>query len=298
MTGSLTIDRGKYYSMLNLKDEAGNRKQKKVNLHIEAIPGNKRKAERAHRELLAEYEAKQITVYHKDVLFCEYLKIWLEAKEKTIELNTFEGYKEYVDLHLYPFFKVLDVSLADLNYRHLQKYYDEKHKTLSANSLKRHHAVINQALKMALKHDLIPNNPASKVTLPKVQKYVGKFLSTEEGNRLLDVAKGTPLEAAIILAMMYGLRRSEIAGLKWSAIDFDNDTLEIRHTVVKYKTELAKDKTKNHSSNRTLVLNGTLKTFLLKRRISSFLARRTRIPITFVAGLTALQSRMIISHTL
>lgn len=119
---------------------------------------------------------------------------------------------------------------------------------------------------MALKHDLIANNPADKVTLPKVEKFTGKFLSVEQGNTLLEVSKGTPMETAVILAMMYGMRRSEIAGLKWSAIDFENDTLEIRHTVVKYKTTIAKDRTKNHSSNRTLVLNSKLKAYLLKLR--------------------------------
>lgn len=266
MTGSLRIDKGKYYAVLNLKDESGKRKQKTVNLHLEAIPGNKRKSEKALREVLTEYEKKNITVYRPDVLFCDYLKIWLEEKNGTIEMNTFEGYQEYIDLHLYPFFKELNVSLANLNYQHLQRYYNQKHKILSANSLRRHHTIINQTLKRALKHDLIANNPADKVTLPKVEKFAGKFLSVEQGNTLLEISKGTPMETAIILAMMYGLRRSEIAGLKWSAIDFENDTLEIRHTVVKYKTRIAKDKTKNHSSNRTLVLNSKLKKYLLKLR--------------------------------
>ena len=209
MTGSLKVDRGKYYTVLNLSDEAGKRKQKRVNLHIEAKPGNKRKAEQAHRKVLDDYEKKRITVYRADVPFHEYLKTWLDTKKLTIEQNTYEGYKEYIDVHIAPFFKKLNVNLTELNYQHLQRYYNEKHKTLSANSLKRHHAVINQTLKMALKHDLIAINPASKVTLPKVEKFVGKFLSTEEGNLLLDASKDTPLEAAVILAMMYGMRRSD-----------------------------------------------------------------------------------------
>ena len=69
MTGSLKVDRGKYYTILNLKDEAGGRKQKRIPLHIEAVPGNKRKAEKAHRDLLAEYEKKQMKVFRADMLF-------------------------------------------------------------------------------------------------------------------------------------------------------------------------------------------------------------------------------------
>lgn len=47
--------------------------------------------------------------------------------------------------------------------------------------------------------------------------------------------------------LYYGLHRSEVLGLKWDAIDFENDTLEIKHTVVKQTTIVAKDKTKNRS---------------------------------------------------
>lgn len=71
--------------MTNLKDEYGKRKQKTVNLNLEAKPGNKRKAEQALREVLTEYEKKQITIYRNDILFCEYLKVWLVEKKKTIE---------------------------------------------------------------------------------------------------------------------------------------------------------------------------------------------------------------------
>ena len=264
MTGSLKITYGKYYSVLNLKDESGKRKQKRIPLHLEAVPGNKRKAEQAHRKILAEYEHEQKSICRQTTLFCDYVRIWLEMKKGTIELITWEGYEEYIDLHIYPFFKKMNVNLADLSYQHLQKYYNEKKKTLSAQSLRRHHTVINQTLKMALKDDLIANNPAEKVTLPKVEKFTGKFLSVEQGNVLLEVSKGKTMETAIILAMMYGLRRSEIAGLKWSAIDFTNNTIAIKHTVTQHKTTVAKDKTKNKSSNRILPLNSQVKEFLLK----------------------------------
>ena len=266
MTGSLRTNKGKYYAVLNLKDESGNRKQKTINLHLEAIPGNKRKAEKALREVLAEYEQNQITIYRKDVLFCDYLKVWLEEAKPNLEINTFEGYESYVDLHIYPFFSSLNVSLRDLTHQHLQNYYNLKNKTLSANSLKKHHAVINQTLRKALKNDLILNNPADKVTLPKIERFTGKFLTVEEGNILLEAAKDTPIETTVILGMMYGLRLSEIAGLKWDAIDLENDTLTIRHTRTKHKTEVAKDRTKNKSSNRVMPLNSELKTHLLKLR--------------------------------
>ena len=63
----------------------------------------------------------------------------------------------------------------------------------------------------------------------------------------------------LIMAAFYGLRRSEIVGLKWDAIDFENKKISIQHTVVTAKvngtvTEIARDKTKTKSSCRTLPL--------------------------------------------
>ena len=61
------------------------------------------------------------------------------------------------------------------------------------------------------------------------------------------------------MVAFYGLRRSEIVGLKWDAIDFENKKISIQHTVVTAKvngtvTEIARDKTKTKSSCRTLPL--------------------------------------------
>ena len=264
MTGSLRSSRGKFYAIVNLKDEFGNRKQKTVNLHIDDLPGNKRKAEKALREILVGYEQNHICVYRKDIPFCDYVNIWLEEAKLRLELISYEAYQSYINLHIYPYFKKLGISLQDLNYRHIQKYYDSKGKTLSANSLNKHHVVINRALRHALKHDLIANNPADKVTLPKAERFIGRYLSVEQGNILLDAAKNTPIEPAIILGMMYGLRRSEIAGLKWGAVNFTDGTIAVEHTVTKFKTVVAKDGTKNKPSNRILPLNSDVKAFLLK----------------------------------
>lgn len=63
----------------------------------------------------------------------------------------------------------------------------------------------------------------------------------------------------VFITALYGLRRSETLGLKWDAIDFENKTIVIRHTISQTKVDgklqiVAEDKTKNQSSYRTLPL--------------------------------------------
>lgn len=58
----------------------------------------------------------------------------------------------------------------------------------------------------------------------------------------------------IYITSIYGLRRSELLGLKWDSIDFERKTLTIRHTVAKVTKVVEKDKTKNASSFRSFPL--------------------------------------------
>ena len=81
----------------------------------------------------------------------------------------------------------------------------------------------------------------------------------------------------MVLASFYGLRRSEVIGLKWDAIDFERKTMVIRHTVVQTTVNgkevlIGKDRTKTKSSHRTLPLVAPFEEYLLdlkeKQRIN------------------------------
>ena len=67
---------------------------------------------------------------------------------------------------------------------------------------------------------------------PKVEQFIGNFYSENELNALFEKSKGDPLELIIFLTAFYGLRRSEIAELKWDAIDFEKNTITIKNTIL------------------------------------------------------------------
>lgn len=122
-----------------------------------------------------------------------------------------------------------------------------------------------------MKTDLIPVNPVDKVDRPKKNAFTPSFYDKEEINKLFDLVEGTELELPVKLAAFYGLRRSECIGLRWSAIDFNNNTLTVNHTVTTVEVdgkevELASDTAKTKSSLRTLPLVPVFKELLLKKR--------------------------------
>ena len=69
-------------------------------------------------------------------------------------------------------------------------------------------------------------------------------------------------KAIFLVTLYYGLRRSEILGLKWSAVDGQKNTITISHTVVKNLTIERKDTTKTATSNRTFQLLPEVKAIL------------------------------------
>ena len=106
---------------------------------------------------------------------------------------------------------------------------------------------------------------------PKAAPFVGGFYDSAEVQKLFEAAKGSKLEIPIFLGAFYGLRRSETIGLKWDAIDFQNDTITIRHTVVSCyidgkRVQKAQDITKTKSSMRTLPLIPAFKELLQHKK--------------------------------
>jgi len=124
-------------------------------------------------------------------------------------------------------------------------------------------------LKYAVRHDLIIANPMEKVERSKAQQFTGAFYSVEEVEQLFEAAKGNPTEFPILMTAFYGLRRSEIMGLRWQAVGFASNTIRIEHTVVQFRSGGeqrigSKDQMKNKSSCRTMPLVPQFRRLLLQ----------------------------------
>jgi integrase len=118
--------------------------------------------------------------------------------------------------------------------------------------------------------ELIPSNPADNVTRPKQEQFVGSFYDVDEMDAVLSAVKGTKLELAVMLGF-YGLRRSEIVGLKWDAVDFSQNSITIQYTVTACNLDgkhqiIEKKRTKNKSSRRTLPMIPALHDKLLRMK--------------------------------
>ena len=172
---------------------------------------------------------------------------------------TYASYVDAVEKRIKPYFREQGITLSGLQASDIQRFYTIQLERVKPTTVIYYHAVIHRALKYAVKTDLILSNPADKVDRPRKEAFQAGFYDKDELNALFEAVKGSQLEIPVMLAGFYGLRRSEVLGLKWDAIDFNNNTITIRHTITTFKVDgkqvtVASDTTKTKSSMRTLPL--------------------------------------------
>ena len=269
MTGSLQIKNDKFYMIINLK-ENGKRKQKWVSTGLE-VKGNKRKAERMLREFLTSQEQVQ-SKPKSSLLFSDYIRHWLTIAERRVDSVTFQGYRLMANAQVIPYFEKTAVRLGDVDRESLQHFFDEKASTgrkdgkggLSPSSLRQYKNILMQTLNEAVKSGLIQSNPCQFVELPKKQQYQSSYYNAEQLKALFEAIEDDPLYPVVKITALYGLRRSEVLGLKWDSVDFTTGRLTIKRTVSKVTTTICKDKTKNSSSHRSFPLSHEAKEILLQ----------------------------------
>ena len=253
MTGSLTIKNNKYYIIVRIPDENGKLKQKWISTNIPA-KGGKRKAEQKLRQILSQFE-RDSDLSHSDMLFSEWLVKWLDIKKLQVRPITLHGYQSHIKTNISPYFDSRKIKLKSITAQDIQDYYIAKLTDgLSPNSIKHHHIVINGALKEAVRKRHIRFNPAQYITLPKQQPYESKAYTAEQAAQLLSVLDDEPLKPTVILGLYYGLRRSEVCGLRWQDIDFQAGTMQICNTVVRCTKTIEQEQTKSKASKRKMVL--------------------------------------------
>ena len=271
VAGHLTLKNGKYYAVLNYKNAGGQRKTKWISLGL-SEKGNKRKAEAELARLRAEFEPpKEAGDLSSDMLFADYLLEWLEIAKGRLAHATYGAYQGLLKSTIVPYFRKKKLTLRELEARHLQMFYSEMLRRVTPNTVIHYHAVIHSALKYAVKTDMLIQNVADKVDRPRKNSFQPVFLSADEMQKMFEALLGTKLELPVLVAAFYGLRRGEVVGLKWDAIDFEQGTISVKRTVTstiidgKYQ-EFEQQSAKTKSSLRSLPLVSNIREKLLALR--------------------------------
>ena len=269
VAGHLTLKNGRYYAVLNYRNAGGQRKTKWIALGLPE-KGNKRKAEAELAKLRAEFEPpKEVGDLSSDMLFADYLLEWLEIAKGRLAVATYSSYAAMIKMPVGPYFRQRNLTLRELEARHLQMFYSEMLRKVKPNTVIHYHAIIHSAMKYAVKTDMLIQNVADKVDRPRKNSFQPVFLSAEEMQKMFEALRGTKLELPVLVAAFYGFRRGEVLGLKWDAIDFERGTISVIRTVTTItldgkQAEIEQQSAKTKSSLRTLPLIGSFREYFMQ----------------------------------
>ncbi len=264
------IERGKLYHVaLTWYDQNGKRQRTTKSTGYK-IGNNKRKAQEKAKEIYKDYERKLLmnSLEAEKIYFADWMCRWLEYKRDRVAADTFYNYERDVKNRINPYFEERKITLSQVEVHTLEEfYYCRMHVDgVSAATIKHYHANIRNALRWALKSGVIARNPASEVELPRAEKHRPNVYSPDKLLQFMKSVKGTELEVPIFLAATYGLRRSEVLGLRWEAIDFDHKQLQINGTLLDQGANGCEvyfiEKTKTKKSNRTLPMDDIVVNYL------------------------------------
>lgn len=245
---------------------------------------NKRKAKAALEEILSNFrqaadeearlEGWGLETGVKDMLFTDLLQQWKRRKKFSVSQSTAQGYGMILSYAL-PYFSRLNVKVCDVTPAMLEAYYEmllsKQPHPLSPNTVRKHATLFKSVFNDAVKDGYFTYNPAKRAKEPKWVPYNAETYSADEILNLLRAMKGHSLEDVVLIAVYYGLRRSEICGLRWQDVDFEQNKLLVRHKIIQAKVDgrhvIEKSNAlKTQSSRRAFPLVPIVKERLLARK--------------------------------
>jgi integrase len=194
----------------------------------------------------------------------EYLDYWLvHVVKPETRGTTFAGYETMVRRHIKPalgrkYLDALDPAdvrrfIADLRNKRTDGHGGGP-RVLSPRMVQFGHAVLRNALSNAMREELVTRNVAKLVRVSTPDYEVGSGLDPVTARAFLAAIREERLFALYLCAIVLGMRRGELLGLAWSAVDFEAGRLTVRQTLTVINGRLSFERPKTRKSRRVVPL--------------------------------------------
>ena len=233
--------------------------------HFETVRGRKGDAQRRLTELLASLDKGVYTPPGKLTL-ADLLNQWLNGYVKSkCSQRTQDGYQMTIERHLIP---VLGhIQLKQLTPQAIQAYYGKAREKLSARTVHKHHRLLKQSLKYAVRQGYLGRNPCDLVDSPSWKARPMRTLTPEELEGVLEVASGNRFYPVIYTAVSTGLRQAELLGLRWRDLDPDIMlSISVSRVLYKHRGVCEFKEPKTEHSRRLVSMTPKLALFLREYR--------------------------------
>jgi integrase len=258
---------GHWAIILDVRDPATGKRRRKWH----TFAGTKRQAQIECARLISEMQRGAYVEPHKTTI-AQFLDRWLADVKPRVSPKTHERYEQISHKNIVPLLGA--VPLAKLRPDQISEAYAKALATgrrkgdggLSPRTVRQMHAIIKSALAQAVKWDILVRNPAAAVRGPKIGRSAMHTYDLEQTAELIEAARGRRVFIPILLAVLGGLRRGEIAALRWRHVNLAAAQLAVAQSA---EQTLAGVRYKEPKSGRgrTIALSDTLITELKAHRV-------------------------------
>jgi integrase len=190
--------------------------------------------------------------------------------------KTASAYRDVIRNHFVPALGSLE--LFALRPSHIQSLYTLMLAQLSPRSVLRHHQVLHAAFHSAVRWQLLVRNPADSVEPPRPGRREIRALTPARARAVMAAADATPLGSFVRLALLTGMRRGELIGLRWGDVDLDGATIHVQQTAQRIAGQgIVFRQPKTRLSRRSVALSSEAVTVLRQHR-------RRQAEARFLAG--------------
>lgn len=229
------------------------RKNNKRKSYSKQIRGTKRDAEKFLTKWLREIDSGTF-VEPSALTVNDYFDRWLEtAARPRVSQRTVDGYAGLLKRYVCP--SIGEKRLEALQPLDIQTIYGEMQKRgLSARIVRHTHSALHNALKQAVKWNILQRNPAEFVELPKIPHKERRVLTAAEAVAFLQSANEMTHGLIFEFALLSGMRPEEYLALQWKDLDSEKSTAQVCRALVRHGGKWSFEETKTARSRRTVYL--------------------------------------------
>ena len=216
------------------------------------VKGTKKQANAMLRQMIFNLQNGTVTT-PSAIKLSSWMNTWLNTYLPNIELTTRDGYEEKIKNYIIP--ALGHIPLNALNNQTIQSWIlSLSNKGLSPKTIRNAYNNLNAALKKAVVLRMIPYNPCDGTELPKLEKHEARVYSISDIQKALAAADNVAMYMMILLGATLGLRRGEMAALRWNDVNFDKNTVSITTNRVHANRQVVQKAPKTKASRRTITV--------------------------------------------
>jgi integrase len=223
--------------------------------------GTKREAQDECARLITELKTGNYLEPSKTTV-AQYLEQWLVDVKTRVSRKTHERYAEICRNNIMPLLG--QTKLSELKPVHISQAWAKALAggrvdggPLSPRTVHHMHTVFKSALEQAVDWEMLLRNPAGKVDPPKVAKKLITTYDMPEVGKLMALLQKERVHVAVFLSAMTGMRRGEVAAVRWGRVDLEAAQLTVVESIEQTNNAVAVKAPKNNRA-RVIALGPTI----------------------------------------